>query len=209
MPSRKQKSEIQGFINLNKPAGLNSRRADDLVARCFGRNKTGHAGTLDPMAEGVLPVAVGSATRLLNMISGSRKEYLALIKFGFATDTYDATGQALKAGNSKSQSQEVLDDLATAAGRDRLEQALNSFRGEIMQRPPAYSALKRGGRAAHRMARGGEQVQLEPRPACYYEIEMLELDLPVMRLRLKVSSGTYIRSLAHDLGEKLDYGGLK
>jgi tRNA pseudouridine55 synthase len=206
MSARKHKSEIQGFINLNKPTGLNSRRADDLVARCFGRTKTGHAGTLDPMAEGVLPVAVGSATRLLNMISGSQKEYLALIKFGFATDTYDATGQAVKAPNSESQIRDVLDDLATAAGRERLEEVLNSFRGEIMQRPPAYSALKRGGRAAHRMARNGEQVQLEARPACYYQIEMLELDLPVMRLRLKVSSGTYIRSLAHDLGEKLGCG---
>ncbi len=185
----------QGFVNLDKPAGISSRRASDVVSRCLGRAPAGHAGTLDPAAGGVLPVAVGGATRLVHLLAEADKAYRARVRLGLATDTDDATGRPLGP-------QRPVD-----ATRAELEAALGSFRGEVLQRPPDFSAVKRGGRAAHRRARAGEKVELEPRPAVYYELELVSFDPPELELAARVSKGTYIRALARDLGEKLGCGG--
>jgi tRNA pseudouridine55 synthase len=185
----------QGFVNLDKPAGLTSRKASDLVGRLFGRVETGHAGTLDPLATGVLPVAVGGATRLAELVSGADKEYLGRVRLGLATDTDDADGRPLGP------------ERPVTASRPEVETALAGFRGEVLQRPPDYSALKRGGRAAHELARAGQPAELEPRPAVYRELELLAWEPPELELRARVSKGTYIRALARDLGERLGCGG--
>lgn len=185
----------QGFVNLDKPAGISSRRASDIVARCFGRAPTGHAGTLDPAASGVLPVAVGGATRLVHLLSDADKGYRARVRLGLATDTDDATGRPLGA------------EKPVEATRAQVEAALDAFRGEVLQRPPDFSALKRGGQAAHRRARAGEKVELAPRPAVYHELKVISFDPPELELAARVSKGTYIRALARDLGDKLGCGG--
>ncbi len=185
----------QGFVNLDKPVGISSRRASDITARCFGRAPAGHAGTLDPAASGVLPVAVGGATRLVHLLSEADKEYRARVRLGLATDTDDATGRPLGA------------EKPVDVSRQAVEAALDAFRGEVLQRPPDFSAIKRGGRAAHKKARAGERVDLAPRPAVYHELELLDFDPPELELAARVSKGTYIRALARDLGERLGCGG--
>jgi len=186
----------QGFVNLDKPAGITSRKAGDAVARCFGRKlAAGHAGTLDPAATGVLPVAIGGATRLLEFLAGLDKEYRGTVRLGLATDTDDAQGRPLG------------EERPVEVSRGEVEAALDSFRGEVMQRPPDFSAIKRGGRAAHKLARGGGKPRLEPRPAVYRELELLRFEPPEVEVRTLVSKGTYIRALARDLGEKLGCGG--
>jgi tRNA pseudouridine55 synthase len=185
----------QGFVNLDKPAGMNSRKASDLVGRLFGRVETGHAGTLDPLATGVLPVAVGGATRLAELVAGADKEYLGRVRLGLATDTDDADGRPLGPA------------LPASFPRAEVEAALAGFRGEVLQRPPDYSALKRGGRPAHQLARAGRPAELEARPATYHEIELLAWEPPELELRARVAKGTYIRALARDLGERLGCGG--
>jgi tRNA pseudouridine55 synthase len=185
----------QGFVNLDKPGGMNSRRASDLVGRFFGRAATGHAGTLDPLATGVLPVAVGGATRLAGLVSGSDKEYVGRVRLGQCTDTDDADGQPLGP------------EREVTASREEILAALEGFRGELLQRPPAVSALKRDGRAAHEIARAGGDPGLEPRPATFFELELLAWEPPELELRARVSSGTYIRALARDLGARLLCGG--
>ncbi len=186
----------QGFVNLDKPAGITSRRAGDSVARCLGKKLTaGHAGTLDPAATGVLPVAIGGATRLVELLAGLDKEYRGTVRLGFATDTDDGQGRPLG------------EERPVEVSREEVEAALNSFRGDVMQRPPDFSAIKRGGRTAHKLARGGAKPQLEPRPAVYHELEVLRFEPPDVEVHTLVSRGTYIRALARDLGEKLGCGG--
>ncbi len=186
----------QGFVNLDKPAGITSRRAGETAARCFGRGvAAGHAGTLDPAATGVLPVAVGGATRLVDLIASVDKEYRGVIRLGLDTDTDDAEGKPLGP------------EVPVGVGRAEAERALRDFLGEVMQRPPRFSAVKRGGRAAHKLARAGKDPGLEPRPAVYRELEMLRFDPPELEVRALVGKGTYIRALARDLGAKLGCGG--
>jgi len=186
----------QGFVNLDKPAGLTSRRAAESAARCFGRKlAAGHAGTLDPAATGVLPVAIGGATRLTELLAGADKEYRGAVRLGLATDTDDAEGRPL--GEAR----------PVDVSREDVEKALAAFRGELLQRPPDFSAIKRGGRTAHKLARSGEKPRLEPRPAVYHQLELLSFEPPLLELRALVAKGTYIRALARDLGEKLGCGG--
>jgi tRNA pseudouridine55 synthase len=175
---------------------MTSRRAAERVGRCFARGlRVGHAGTLDPAATGVLPVAVGGATRLTELLAEADKEYRGRVRLGVATDTDDAQGRPLG------------EERPVDVSREEVEEALNLFRGEILQRPPDFSAVKRGGRAAHKLARSGERPRLEPRPAVYRELELLSFDPPLLELRALVSKGTYIRALARDLGERLGCGG--
>ena len=185
---------LGGVLVIDKPAGWTSH---DVVAKTRGLTgirQIGHSGTLDPMATGVLVLCLGKATRLLEYVTGLPKTYLAGITLGVATDTYDATGKVI--------AQRPLPELTAEA----LEQSIDSFRGEIMQTPPAYSAIKREGVAQYKRARRGEEVVLEPRPVTVYELVLLGFADGVIELRITCSAGTYVRSIAHDLGEVLGCG---
>ncbi len=186
---------LGGVLNIDKPAGWTSHDVVGRVRRLAGLRQVGHAGTLDPMATGVLLLCVGRATRLLEYLTGQPKTYLAEVTLGISTDTYDAEGEIT--------ARKPLPDLS----RQQVEAALNAFRGEIMQRPPAYSALKRDGVALYRRARAGEQVTVEPRPVIVYDLALLSFDGRTVNLHVRCGAGTYVRSIAHDLGQALGCGG--
>ena len=181
-----------GFINVNKPSGMTSHDVVSFLRRNLKIKKIGHTGTLDPMANGVLPIAVGDATRLIQYLSDD-KEYIATVKFGVSTDTYDKEGEIVSTSD-KIIKQAELDD------------ALNQFRGEILQKPPIYSALKKNGKKLYEYAREGKEVEIEARKVTIEKLDFLSLDDNVAKLRVKCSKGTYIRSIAHDLGEVLGCG---
>ena len=185
---------LGGVLVIDKPAGWTSH---DVVAKARGLTairQIGHSGTLDPMATGVLVLCLGKATRLLEYLTGLPKTYEAGITLGAATDTYDATGTVTD--------QHPLPELTAEA----LEQSMDAFRGEIMQTPPAYSAIKRNGEAQYKRARRGEEVVLDPRPVTVYELTQTKFDGGVLQLRITCSAGTYVRSIAHDLGVVLGCG---
>lgn len=184
---------LTGFLNIDKPAGLTSHDVVNRIRRITGTRRVGHAGTLDPLATGVLVVGVGRATRLLEYVVGQTKEYHAAIHFGVTTTTYDAEG-------------ETVAERPVAFARGALESALEQFRGEIFQVPPMYSAIKKDGTKLYVLARQGKEVERAPRPVTLYELELSHWEPPVASLRVVCSSGTYIRSLAHDLGERLGCG---
>ena len=187
---------ISGIINLNKPAGMSSARAVSIVKRLLPRGtKIGHAGTLDPFATGVLLLLVGRATRLCERLMDQPKQYEATVKLGATTATDDP------------ESPEVIVPDVRPVERSQIEQVLPQFVGQIQQRPPAFSALKVGGRRAYDLARKGNNVMLEPRPVQVYCIELLEYDWPLARLRVDCGRGTYVRALARDLGQALQVGG--
>jgi tRNA pseudouridine55 synthase len=183
-----------GVLNIDKPAGWTSHDVVAKVRRLTGVRQVGHAGTLDPMATGVLVVCVGQATRLVEYVTGQRKVYLADITFGVATDTYDATGRPSA----------VMP--VPALTLDEMDRALEAFRGAILQTPPVYSALKQDGEALYKRARRGEQVEVKPRPVTIYELAIVSFDAAVLRTLITCSAGTYVRSIAHDLGQALDCG---
>jgi tRNA pseudouridine55 synthase len=186
---------MDGIINLDKPAGVSSARAVDSVKRLLPRGtKIGHGGTLDPFATGVL-LLVGKATKACERLMDSPKQYEATVKFGATTPTDDP------------ESPETPTPGAAPASREAIETALKPFVGEIRQRPPVYSALKVGGVRACDLARAGTPVEKEPRPVRVYGIELLAYDWPLARLRIDCGRGTYIRSIARDLGESLGVGG--
>ena len=184
-----------GIIVIDKPQDWTSH---DVVAKVRGilrERRVGHAGTLDPMATGVLPVFVGRATRAVEFAAESRKEYVAGLRLGVVTDTQDSTGT-------------VLDRRPAAAGRADVEAALAGFRGEILQIPPMYSALKRDGKKLYELARQGKEVERAPRPITIYALELLEqTGEGEYLLRVECSKGTYVRTLCHDLGAALGCGG--
>lgn len=181
-----------GFINVNKPSGMTSHDVVSFLRRNLKIKKIGHTGTLDPMANGVLPIAVGDATRLIQYLSDD-KEYVATVKFGVSTDTYDKEGEIV------STSDKIVEQA-------ELEVALNQFRGEILQKPPIYSALKKNGKKLYEYAREGKEVEIEARKVTIEKLDLLSLENNVAKLRVKCSKGTYIRSIAHDLGEVLGCG---
>ncbi len=187
-------AHVMGFINLNKPPGPTSHDVVAWVRRGTGVRRVGHAGTLDPMASGVLVLGLGPATRLLEYLAGSAKRYLARVRLGVETDTYDAEGRI------------TAERPFEHVGRADVEQAMEAFRGEIEQVPPMYSALKRGGKPLYRLARAGQEVKLEPRPVTIYSLELVGWEPPFVILDVECSPGTYIRSLAHDLGRALGCG---
>lgn len=163
------------------------------VRRLARQKRVGHAGTLDPAATGVLPVCLGQATRVAEYLSESGKAYRATIRFGVVTDTYDAEGSVVR------ETPVTLTEAEIAA-------ALPAFLGEQMQVPPAYSAIKRGGQPVYKLARAGEQVELEPRPVVIYALRVVSWAAPDLVLDVECGKGTYIRSLAYDLGERLGPG---
>ncbi|MEG1720540.1 MAG: tRNA pseudouridine(55) synthase TruB [Pseudoflavonifractor sp.] len=187
-----------GIIVIDKPADWTSH---DVVAKIRGilhEKRVGHAGTLDPMATGVLPVFVGRATRAVEFAAETGKEYLATLRLGVTTDTQDSTGTLLTQSPVTCTPQEV-------------EAALAPFRGDILQLPPMYSALKRDGKCLYELARKGKTVDRDLRPITIYELELEDRDLfsgSEFHLRIRCSKGTYIRTLCHDIGAALGCGGV-
>lgn len=185
---------MDGVIVIRKEKGFTSH---DVVAKLRGilhMKKIGHTGTLDPDAEGVLPVALGKATRLVDMITDKEKTYEAVMRLGVVTDTQDMSGTVL------SQTAELH------VTEEELRAVIESFVGDYMQVPPMYSALKVNGKKLYELAREGKTVERKPRPVHFYEIEILEINLPLVHFRVTCSKGTYIRTLCHDIGEKLGCG---
>ena len=187
---------MNGFLIVNKPTGRTSSDAVVFVRKRLPRGTAvGHGGTLDPEASGVLPVCVGSATRLFDYIIDKQKTYVARLKLGVETDTQDATGR-------------VVGTMPVEAGEAEVRAVLNNFIGEIEQVPPMYSALKRDGQRLYKLARRGETVALEPRKCRVDDIEYLGYEGDDTHLlRIKCGKGVYIRTLCHDIGRALDCGG--
>ena len=184
-----------GILIIDKPTGWTSM---DVCAKLRGilrEKRIGHAGTLDPMATGVLPVFVGRATKAVQFAENGRKEYRAVLKLGTVTDTQDTTGAVLEAH-------------PVTVGADEVRAALEHFTGELLQLPPMYSALKVNGQKLYDLARQGKTVERKPRAITVYELELLEQSAPdEFALRVVCSKGTYIRTLCHDLGQALGCGG--
>jgi tRNA pseudouridine55 synthase len=185
---------MDGILNINKPVGLTSHDVVARVRRLLRQQRVGHAGTLDPLASGVLPVCVGLATRVADYLSESGKAYQAEIVLGVETDTYDREGQVLN-------TQPVPD-----VTREQIEHLLRTFLGPQLQVPPPYSAIKLQGEPAYRRARAGESLKLEARPVVIERLVLLAWEKPRLQLEIECSKGTYIRSLAHDLGQRLGCG---
>ncbi|MEK7172239.1 MAG: tRNA pseudouridine(55) synthase TruB [Patescibacteria group bacterium] len=182
------------ILLIDKPSGITSFDVIRRLRNKLGVRKMGHAGTLDPLATGLLIIAVGSATKEISRYMNLPKEYEVLMEFGKTSTTYDADGEIFKG---------VLRDVS----RDEFEKVLGDFIGEISQMPPIFSAKKIKGVRAYDLARQGKEVKLEPRTVKIDKIEILEWDWPFVKLRVNCGKGTYIRSLAHDIGEKLGCGG--
>lgn len=184
---------INGIINVYKERGFTSH---DVVAKLRGiirQKKIGHTGTLDPEAEGVLPVCLGSATKLCDMLTEKRKEYIAEVQLGIVTDTQDTTGT-------------ILEEKEVTVSEEEVTHVINDFVGDCDQIPPMYSAIKVNGKRLYELARAGKEVERQPRKIHLYEIEILEMQLPKVKIRVLCSKGTYIRTLCHDIGQALGCG---
>lgn len=188
-----------GILNVYKEAGFTSH---DVVAKLRGicrQKKIGHTGTLDPEAVGVLPVCFGSGTKLCDLLTDWDKEYIAVLRLGLVTDTQDISGQVLLKAD-----EEALSGLS----EEQVRECIQHFLGGYEQTPPMYSALKVNGKKLYELARAGKEVERKPRPITISELEILELALPRVRFRVVCSKGTYIRTLCHDIGERLLVGGV-
>ena len=189
---------MNGILNIYKEAGYTSF---DVVAKLRGilhEKKIGHTGTLDPDATGVLPVCVGNATKVCGLLTDKDKEYEAVLQLGLTSDTQDATGQILSDYSDR------LDELS----EEQVREAILGFVGDYEQIPPMYSALKVGGKKLCDLARGGIEVERKARLVHIYDIEIKDMELPYVTMRVHCSKGTYIRTLCADIGEKLGVGGL-
>ncbi len=185
---------VNGIINVYKEKGYTSH---DVVAKLrgiFRQKKIGHTGTLDPDAEGVLPVCLGKATRVCDLLADKDKVYDAVLRLGIVTDTQDMTGQ-------------VQSEQEAACTQEELEETIRGFVGNYWQTPPMYSALKVNGKKLCDLARAGVEVERKPRQVTLYSIQMEEVSLPRVRMRVHCSKGTYIRTLCHDIGQALGCGG--
>ena len=183
-----------GILLLDKPVGPTSHDAVARVRRAAGLRRVGHAGTLDPLADGLLVLGLGPAARFLEYLVGLDKTYETIVRLGQATTTYDAEG-------------EVTAEHPVSVSAAQLTAALDAFRGPIRQRVPSHSAVKRDGRPLYESARRGEVIDLPQRDVVIHALDLLAFDPPLVTLRVACSSGTYIRSLAHDLGAALGCGG--
>ncbi|HSS21843.1 MAG TPA: tRNA pseudouridine(55) synthase TruB [Pyrinomonadaceae bacterium] len=197
---------MDGVLVIDKPVGMTSHDVVDDVRRILRVRRVGHTGTLDPFATGVLVILVGRATRLAQFLTDHEKEYEAVIRLGFATDTGDKTGNRI----------DVADAKPGPWTASEIEEALGTLRGKIDQVPPMYSAKKQGGRKLYELARRGEEVERKPVPLCVYEFSAMKPDGELLKdsfdgtfdLKVKVvcSSGTYVRTLAEDFGKRLHVG---
>jgi tRNA pseudouridine55 synthase len=196
MESQDIKNAISGILVLDKPVGMTSHDIVDIIRRGTNIRRAGHTGTLDPRASGVLVVLVGPAVRLSEFVSASDKRYQAIIRLGGTTDTYDADGRFMRQPNPA----------PVDVTEQQFEEVLQRFVGEIEQTPPPFSAVKVHGRKAYEMAREGEPVELAPRKINVFHLEVLEWAPPEVVIDVHCSSGTYVRSLANDLGTALGCG---
>lgn len=185
---------MDGIVIVDKPQGWTSQDVTARLRRVFGTRRIGHGGTLDPMATGVLPVFVGRATRAVEFFEHAEKTYETVLRLGITTDTEDMTGT-------------VLTEKNVSFTEEQLQETLAAFRGEILQVPPMYSALKVNGQKLCDLARKGKTVERQPRPITIHELTLVERGENTLRLRVRCSKGTYIRTLCKDIGEKLGCGG--
>ena len=185
---------MDGIVIVDKPQGWTSQDVTARLRRVFGTRRIGHGGTLDPMATGVLPVFVGRATRAVEFFEHAEKTYETVLRLGITTDTEDMTGTVLTEEN-------------VSFTEEQLQETLAAFRGEILQIPPMYSALKVNGQKLCDLARKGKTVARQSRPITIHELTLVERGENTLRLRVRCSKGTYIRTLCKDIGEKLGCGG--
>jgi tRNA pseudouridine55 synthase len=185
---------IDGFLVINKPVGMTSHDVVQRVRKWAKQRRVGHLGTLDPMATGVLPIALGEATKLSRLLTHGDKSYSARIRLGVETTTYDREGEV------------VHETAGPWPEREQIEKALEHFRGEIDQTPPPFSAVKVDGQPSYRRARRGEEFRLEPRRIRLDRVELVGYEPPVFSVEVECSAGTYLRSIAHDLGRALGTG---
>lgn len=185
---------MDGIVIVDKPQGWTSQDVTARLRRVFGTRRIGHGGTLDPMATGVLPVFVGRATRAVEFFEHAEKTYETVLRLGITTDTEDMTGTVLTEEN-------------VSFTEEQLQETLAAFRGEILQVPPMYSALKVNGQKLCDLARKGKTVERQPRPITIHELTLVERGENTLRLQVRCSKGTYIRTLCKDIGEKLGCGG--
>jgi len=186
---------MNGLLIINKPKGWTSFDVVAKIRNKFKVKKVGHTGTLDPMATGVLVLCLGKATKLAQKITDTDEEYIAEITFGATSNTDDAEGEIIKSQDPNSKN------------KKEIQSSLTEFNGQIMQVPPNFSAKKIKGQRAYKLAREGKEVKLEPREVTVNEIEILDYKWPVLSLRIECGKGTYIRSIARDMGQALGVGG--
>jgi tRNA pseudouridine55 synthase len=189
MARKREPARLHGLLVIDKPAGFTSHDVVAKIRRITGERKVGHAGTLDPMATGVLPVAVGDATRVIEYLAGASKAYRAEVTFGIATDSLDADGRV------------TATDPALSLDGDALERVVKRFTGPFDQMPPMHSAIKIGGVRLYELARKGEEIERPARPVVVHAIELVAWEPPVATIDVHCSKGFYVRSLARDLGE--------
>ncbi|MDO8526911.1 MAG: tRNA pseudouridine(55) synthase TruB [Deltaproteobacteria bacterium] len=189
---------MKDIIVVDKPSGPTSHDICQIFKRKLGAKKVGHAGTLDPLASGVLILLINDATKRQQEFLGADKEYLFTMKLGIATDTYDSQGKVV--------SEVPLEDVIQSVAKNPVASLLPQFTGEIIQTPPAYSALKKNGVPLYKLARAGKKVEPTPRKITVYSLEIVSENFPEITLKARCSSGTYVRSIAHDIGQKLGCG---
>jgi tRNA pseudouridine55 synthase len=185
---------MNGFIVINKPAGITSHDVVSRVRKILKMKKVGHTGTLDPFATGVLPIALGEATKAINYLDESIKEYLAVMRLGISTDSQDYTGNVVREGDYQHLTQALI------------EHVFSSFVGAIQQVPPMFSAVKQSGIRLYKLARQGVDVDRKPRDINIFSINLEAINLPCITFRVRCSRGTYVRTLANDIGDKLGCG---
>lgn len=181
---------MKGIVIMDKPEGITSFKALGMIKKAYGTKRVGHTGTLDPDATGVLPILVGNATRAAELIVATDKEYITTILLGVRTDTLDMSGT-------------ILEERPVNVTEDEIRQTIKAFTGDIEQIPPMYSAISIDGQRLHTLARQGIEIERESRPVTIHEIEILDISLPCITLRVSCSKGTYIRTLADDIGKAL------
>lgn len=181
---------ISGIININKEIGISSNKCVSLVKKALDTRKVGHTGTLDLEAYGVLPIVIGKATRVSDYLMDEKKEYITEAIFGKRTDTLDYSGEVLETSDIRFSKEDLLNNM-------------ESFKGEISQTPPMYSAIKVNGQKLYDLAREGKDIERKSRNVNIYDFELLEFDFPKARFKITCSKGTYIRTLIDDLGERL------
>lgn len=191
---RNRGRNVQGILLLDKPVGISSNDALQKVKRLFNARKAGHTGSLDKLASGLLPICMGEATKISSFLLNADKRYVASVRMGQKTTTADAEGEII--------SERPIENVDSG----RIEAVLEQFRGDIEQIPPMHSAIKQNGQRLYKLAHQGQEVEREPRPVTIYELKLLDWSEPELRIEVHCSKGTYIRTLAEDIGEALGCG---
>ncbi|PIO99943.1 tRNA pseudouridine(55) synthase TruB [Pleomorphomonas carboxyditropha] len=193
--ARKKKGTVHGWVVLDKPYGMTSTQAVGAMKRIFGTPKAGHAGTLDPLASGMLPIALGEATKTVPYVMDGDKLYRFTVRWGAETSTDDAEGEVVRASDHRPAAEEI-------------DAVLDEFEGEILQTPPAFSAIKVDGNRAYDLARAGETVELEARPVTVHRLDLIDCpDADTAVFEAECGKGTYVRAIARDMGRKLGTAG--